>query len=175
MDIQEYCIVALDLARNRKPLAREFLAGLRARAREEWWPCLTRLQVAHYRKRGNKLYSVLVERWTEFGVALGLEEEKERKRHRREERVFCSWPDCEFNTKRPPSKLSVCQACGEAQYCGRLCQKRSVFDQQVYFPKSYPTSAQRLVSRRSQTTMRHANQRMMLRCGIRECSFVFAR
>ncbi|KZV70618.1 hypothetical protein PENSPDRAFT_651349 [Peniophora sp. CONT] len=111
------------MARSRKPLAREFYAGLQARAREDWWPCLARLQVAKYRSNGSKPYSLLLEHWTELGAVLDLDEEKERKRHRKEERVFCSWPQCEFNTKRPPSKLSTCQGCGEAQYCGKTCQK----------------------------------------------------
>ena len=126
-DIQDYCIAALKLKDDRKPLAREFLAGLRARARQEWWPCLTRLQVAHYRAKKSKLHAMLLERWTEFGSALDLEEERERKRHRKEQRVFCSWPSCEFNTKEPPSKVLLCQGCGEVQYCGKDCQRMYVF------------------------------------------------
>ncbi|KZV70610.1 hypothetical protein PENSPDRAFT_752412 [Peniophora sp. CONT] len=123
-DIRFYSLFALKIASiGKDPPSLQFLEGLRVGARAVWWPCLTRLQVAHYRTKGIGPHGVLLERWTELGTALGLDEVKERKRHRKEERVFCSWPSCKFNTERPLSKLSTCQGCGEAQYCGKVCQR----------------------------------------------------
>ncbi|KZV61783.1 hypothetical protein PENSPDRAFT_658652 [Peniophora sp. CONT] len=101
---------------------------MKNRAKEMWWPSFTRLQAAHYIAQGNgesKKYAGLLRQWESFGNACGLDTEKERKRHRREGRAFCTWAVCQWSTVKPPDgvTLKACQGCGEAQYCGRECQK----------------------------------------------------
>ncbi|KZV61522.1 hypothetical protein PENSPDRAFT_292967 [Peniophora sp. CONT] len=125
-DIQEYCIVATRMSNDPRPPVRVFLASMKARARDEWWPCLNRLQARSSLRNGgqdSKLYKVLVERWTEYGTVLGLDAEDERKRHRSLAKSRCSWRGCGYNTRAPPGKLLACKGCGEVQYCGRECQK----------------------------------------------------
>lgn len=77
----------------------------------------------------SKKYAGLLRQWESFGNACGLDAEKERKRHRREGRAFCTWAVCQWSTTKPPDgvTLKACQGCGEAQYCGHECQKRCVW------------------------------------------------
>ncbi|VDB92120.1 unnamed protein product [Peniophora sp. CBMAI 1063] len=123
-DIQEYCIVATRMSNDPRPPVRVFLAGMKARARDEWWPCLSRLQSSPHRSdQREKLYSVLVDRWMDYGRALGFDAEKEQKRHKSVAKSRCTWRGCGYNTRAPPGKLLACKGCGEVQYCGRECQK----------------------------------------------------
>lgn len=47
-----------------------------------------------------------------------------------EDRSGCAWRDCESHGKEPEPnravKLSTCRGCGEAQNCGRACQRMCV-------------------------------------------------
>lgn len=109
---------------------------MKNRAKTMWWPSLTRLQAAHYLAQGNeesKKYVGLIRQWEEFGNVCGLDAEKERKRHRREGRAFCTWVACRWSTVKPPDDvtLKACQGCGEAHYCGRECQKRYVWTSEL--------------------------------------------
>ncbi|VDC01528.1 unnamed protein product [Peniophora sp. CBMAI 1063] len=125
---------------DKRSHARTFLAEMKARAREIWWPSLARLQAAHYialgntksiasvptgSGEGNKRLAGLLKQWEAFGESCGLDAERERRRHRREGRTFCSYPACQWSIVKPPESvtLKLCQGCGEAQYCGRDCQK----------------------------------------------------
>ncbi|VDB84938.1 unnamed protein product [Peniophora sp. CBMAI 1063] len=110
--------------KDRRSHVRTFVTQVKTNARTDWWPNLARLQASHYRAKNDRLLNLLLTGWSAFGQACGLEEEKERRRHRREGRTFCSWPACEYSMAKPSVKLSLCQACGEAQYCGRECQKK---------------------------------------------------
>ncbi|KZV77075.1 hypothetical protein PENSPDRAFT_280568 [Peniophora sp. CONT] len=111
-------------ARDDRVYVRKFVAQMKTTARIEWWPNLARLQAAHYRVREDRVLNLLVHFWSDFGVACGLDEGKERRRHRREGRAFCSWAACKYSMQKPPGKLLSCRACGEAQYCGRDCQRK---------------------------------------------------
>ncbi|KZV63290.1 hypothetical protein PENSPDRAFT_758072, partial [Peniophora sp. CONT] len=111
-------------AREHRSHARTFKAQIKTNARIEWWPNLARLQAAHYHAKEDQLLRLILRVWGGFGIACGLNEEKERRRHRREGRSFCSWTACKYSTQKPPGNLRLCQACGEAQYCERECQKR---------------------------------------------------
>ena len=128
---------------DKRTHARTFLSEMKTRAREIYWPSLSRLQAAHYMAQGNtrslantptgsaeggRRLAGLLKEWEAFGTSCGLDAEKERRRHRREGRTFCSWPACKWSTVKPPDgvTLKLCQGCGEAQYCGRECQKRYV-------------------------------------------------
>ncbi|VDB99135.1 unnamed protein product [Peniophora sp. CBMAI 1063] len=121
-NIRDFCTLCRPAWK--KAVTQQYLTELHASALEHWWPCLAKLQAGCYRHKDSQAHLALLACWEEAGDALGLSEKEERKRFRREGRVFCFWPECEFNTVRPTSKLSACRGCGEVQYCGKDCQKK---------------------------------------------------
>lgn len=106
----------------------EYMRSLKRRSKPLWWPSLHRLQLAvpilqRYEDDTSSPIADLLERWTEFGAALGLDAAKEREIHEGEVQWRCWWRCCEHrDAKDVPNKLLQCSGCGEARYCSKECQ-----------------------------------------------------
>lgn len=86
-----------------------------------------RLRKAKPDDRAGIRIRVLIRKWKEFGVSLGLDAEQERARREEEARIGCSWLECprrEQNIAGDEPVLRKCAGCGEAKYCSRECQSR---------------------------------------------------
>ncbi|KZV73037.1 hypothetical protein PENSPDRAFT_324621 [Peniophora sp. CONT] len=101
---------------------------MKVAARVDWWPSLRALQTVKYRAMRTpqrKYYDRVLSAWTELGRVLGLDAEKERKRHEHEAAQRCTWFACPDHRSTPSmGTLKACKGCGEVRYCGRECQRR---------------------------------------------------
>ncbi|KAI0322152.1 hypothetical protein OF83DRAFT_19071 [Amylostereum chailletii] len=97
--------------------------------RRVWWPTLCRLRAlqqpgAAPSSRSIRAFAV----WLDLGEKSGLSEEAERTRHESGAPgsliLWCSWKECMYRTKEPPSPLMKCSGCGQAFYCDNNCQTR---------------------------------------------------
>lgn len=100
------------------------MVGLLTGARTEWVPTLNALDTGAYRRyMSERVHKDLTNAWKAFGTAMGLDEDKERKRFMSEMHKFCSYSLCQFNRREAGSALLSCKGCGQARYCGKECQR----------------------------------------------------
>ena len=116
------------LIRRNATAGRTLLDSMKRGARDTWWYALRSIQKALYLRPDAAERDVnleIVRRWTDLGSDLGMEEEKERKRHEKEATQRCAWAGCRWHWSTPDefTKLKKCRGCGEVSYCGRECQK----------------------------------------------------
>ncbi|VDB91606.1 unnamed protein product [Peniophora sp. CBMAI 1063] len=116
------------LTRFNAHAGRPFLESMKHGAHQAWWPTLRNIQKAAYLapEATDRAVNMDISRqWSQVGAALGLSEEKERKRHEREASRRCAWAGCGLHWSTPDVsiKLKTCRGCGEVSYCGRGCQK----------------------------------------------------
>lgn len=119
------------LTRVSATVGRPFLESMKRAARETWWPTLRSIQKAARLTPAIADRTVNLEimrQWLDLGIEMGLNEEKERKRHEREAVRRCAWAGCKWHWSSPDDsiKLKKCRGCGEVSYCGRECQKTCV-------------------------------------------------
>lgn len=100
------------------------LTGITAEANGAWYADMHALRSLRGKYSGNPHYEGLVQSWTKFGKAFGLEETTERDKHEAANKHICSWSGCSFHTQPSTTQLSTCAGCGERRYCSRECQKR---------------------------------------------------
>ncbi|VDB83708.1 unnamed protein product [Peniophora sp. CBMAI 1063] len=116
------------LKRHKGRGSKPFLKSMKDGAMAEWWPSMQALQTVQYRLSNSPqrhMLSGVLRQWENLGKGLGLGEEEERKRFRREAAHRCSWYACEHHRSAPDASvvLKKCSGCGDSHYCSRECQR----------------------------------------------------
>ncbi|VDB90077.1 unnamed protein product [Peniophora sp. CBMAI 1063] len=66
----------------------------------------------------------LVLMWRRFGLAAGLDEDREKKEFEKHADKLCSWTTCPHHVSFSKTSTSFCKGCGKARYCSRVCQQK---------------------------------------------------
>ncbi|VDB87109.1 unnamed protein product [Peniophora sp. CBMAI 1063] len=110
----------------------KYMSQLKRRAKPLWYPSLRRLELAlpilqRYEHDPPTPVADLLEGWSQFGAFIGLDIDKERKRHEGGMQERCWWRCCAHRGDSDPatrtSKLLQCAGCGQARYCSKECQR----------------------------------------------------
>ncbi|KZV70475.1 hypothetical protein PENSPDRAFT_734714 [Peniophora sp. CONT] len=112
-----------------------------------WWPTLETLRSIEASGSMTVRQREIQREWQGLGLAVGLNERKERVRFERLEAdsrkaatAFCARKGCRYNCEKPSERLRVCKGCGDTAYCSYFCQKTD------WKEGNHKTSCKRLTS-----------------------------